>query len=281
MADNYARNKTIFDARYAEANIDQMVERVENAETFIAAEMQVAVQWAGVYFDQFHRQIEGATVLELGAGRGLDTLLLAKLGAAHVTAVDITDTTTMILDEATRRLDLQDKVSTRIGDFVTMDFEPQSFDFILGRAFLHHLTHDIEDQYLKKIAALLKADGQARFFEPAVNSKFLDSLRWMVPVRGRPSALNRRAFAEWKQRDPHPPRDDSTGHYRDVCGHYFDQVEIRPIGGIQRLHRFLKYGEPIEQTFSRTAFQIERTIPANLHLSFARSQTIIARQPKR
>ena len=50
----------------------------------------------------------------------------------------------------------------------------------MGKAFLHHLTHEDEALYLSKVAALLREGGEARFVEPAVNSRILDSVRTLT-----------------------------------------------------------------------------------------------------
>src|SRR5690606_22241227 len=102
------------------------------------------------------------------------------------------------------------------GDFLE-NFLPSSyFDFIVGKAFLHHLSLPIEKKFIKETARLLKCDGEARFFEPAVNSKLLDEIRWHIPVNNRPSKFRKNSFKKWREEDPHPERTFSSGHWKKV-----------------------------------------------------------------
>lgn len=160
-----------------------------------------------------------------------------------------------------------------------MKFQPMSFDFIIGKAFLHHLTPPLEKKYLHKVAALLRKEGEARFFEPAMNNKILDNIRWAVPVPNRPSILNKRAFQEWKDNDPHPDRDNSSRHFQQVGKLYFDEVKIVMIGSIERLCRIIPKGSFVRK-FRRWAHRIELTLPNWFRYTAARSQLIVFRNPR-
>jgi SAM-dependent methyltransferase len=164
------------------------------------------------------------------------------------------------------------------GDFATIRMPLQSFDFVVGKAFLHHLTHEVEEVYLEKVSRVLRPEGEARFSEPAVNSRLLDELRWMIPVPGRPSSLNAGAFARYKQTDPHPERDNSSYHYQAVASKFFSSVRIVPLGSVQRLERLLPKGT-VNDSFSRFAFKLERGLPSWMRLKLARAQLLVFREP--
>jgi len=124
----------------------------------------------------FRDHLSSARILELGAGDGLNSLCMAALGA-EVVAVDISTVTPTIVDSIARELGLQSRIKALAGDFQEMSFELASFDFVVGKAFLHHLEHDMEERYVKKAAKLLRNNGECRFAEPATNSQALDKLR--------------------------------------------------------------------------------------------------------
>lgn len=166
-----------------------------------------------------------------------------------------------------------------VGDFSRLSLEPGSFDFVLGKAFLHHLTHDLEDSCLAKVVHLLKPQGEARFVEPATNSTVLDTLRWAIPIGERPSILNRERFLKWKETDPHPDRDNSSAHFRDAGGKFFAEVDIVPFGSLERMCRLLPRGK-FNRQFRRGAHKAETYLPRWLRFKAARSQLIVLRKPR-
>jgi len=276
--DNLLKNQSHYDQKYRDEDVAQIVRDVKNASKYIDNAMLIHPSWAGLYLRGFRDELQGANVLELGAGNGMNSLMMLALGAAHVVAVELSEVTTFIINEAAAQLNMLDQVEVRIGDFVTMDFVPDTFDMVVGKNFLHHLTHHEESIYITKMVTLLRPTGSARFFEPATNSRLLDNIRWMMPVPGRPSRLQKQTFAAYKEADPHPERDNSSAHYYAVFQPHFKQIEIIPTGGLQRFHRLLPDGE-LNRTFRRFTSRLEKHLPHGLHMPIARSQTIILKQP--
>jgi SAM-dependent methyltransferase len=275
---NLDANKRHYDSSYGGVDVEAMVAKVRHVERFLDDATVTDASWVLLYHGDFRTRLRGARVLELGAGTGLNALVMAALGA-HVVAPDISEETPRLVRAAAARLGLEGNVEALSGDFPRMALPARSFDFVVGKAFLHHLTHEVEDAYLRETARVLRADGEARFMEPAVNSRLLDTLRWMVPVPGRPSRLDARAWAAYKAADPHPERDDSSRHYREAGLRYFDHVETVTRGGIDRLHRFLPKGS-FDRAFRRFAYRTERVLPRAVRHVIARGQVVILRQPR-
>lgn len=274
---NLLMNKQHFDKFYEQVQVQDIIACAHRFQAFLHSAIQTDTSWHGMYHGQLQARLAGKRVLELGAGDGLNATMMALLGA-QVTATDISDATEMIINEVNRQLGLQ--IQSITGDFSEMDFQPKSFDFVIGKAFLHHLTHEIEEEYLGKVAVLLKPDGEARFFEPAVNSQILDQLRWIVPLPDRPSILSKKAFQVWKENDPHPERDNSSEHFQQVGSLYFDETTIVLIGSIERLCRFLP-GSRFNNRFRRWAHRAEVKLPGWFRHAAARSQLIVFRKPRR
>jgi len=276
----FDQNREHYNSVYEKANIPWIIETAQDYSNYLDGVTKYRTSWACLYTGNFRNRLAGKKVLELGAGNGLNALIMACLGA-QVIALDISDESAKIINQAAQEMGLSQQVKASSGDFRDLPFDSSSFDFVVGKAFLHHLPHEVELEYVHKIADLLHSSGEARFGEPAINSNFLDTIRWMVPIPGgRPSILNRRAFAAWKESDPHPTRDHSSRHYIELGKRCFEEVEIIPIGGIQRFHRLLPKGK-IDRQFRTTAFLLEKLLPGKIRWVIARAQTIIYRRPLR
>lgn len=221
---NIAKNTEHYAHRYARVNAETLVSKVRRLKAFFDDATRTDTSWHGFYHGGFADRLAGRRVLELGCGDGLNALVMASFGA-EVVANDLTHETERILKEAASKLQI-DSLQVSIGDFAAIPFEACSFDFVVGKDFLHHLTHELEHHYLSKAARLLKPTGECRFFEPAINSPFLDKLRWMIPVPGRPSILSKRQFRKWKEHDPHPERDNCSDHFAHVGREFFCDVDI-------------------------------------------------------
>lgn len=275
-AANATKNREFYEHAYSQVDVDRLVAKLRDSRAFLSRARETGSFW-GFYADGFEHLLAGKRIVELGSGNGLNALLMASFGA-EVLAIDISEHCEHSTLQAADKLGLKN-VTARTGDFVAMELEPASFDFVVGKHILHHLTHDIEAAFLEKTRAILKPAGIARFVEPAVNNHALDNLRWLVPVPGRPSILARRAFAAWKARDPHPVRDNSSAHYTEAGRRYFHEVKIRPFGSIDRLHRFLPRGG-LNNSYRRWAHRIEPGLPDWFRSFAARAQIIDFARPR-
>lgn len=271
-----AANLAYYDKEYGQLRLDRLLDKLQRWQEVFRELTTTHVTWHSMYRGAFAERIAGRRVLELGSGDGLNALMMARLGA-HVTAIDISPHSERIIREVEARLGVQEVVAVT-GDFAQLEFPATSFDFVVGKDFLHHITHEQENAYLEKVVRVLKPSGEARFCEPAVNSAVLDAIRWIVPVPGRPSVLARRAFRKWKADDPHPDRAQSSRHYRENGARFFEEVEIVPFGSFERFHRVLPPG--INRPFRRRAHVLEEGLPHWFRSWAARSQLIIYRRPR-
>jgi ubiquinone/menaquinone biosynthesis C-methylase UbiE len=270
------KNLEHYEKVYERTKVEELIARFHDLNNFFADALVTDTGWHGMYLYGFANQIKGKKVLELGCGDGLNALIMAALGA-YVVALDISPRSAWLIEEASKKLGLT-TIEALAGEFLQIPFDADSFDFIIGRYFLHHLTHELETDYLRKAASLLKADGQARFFEPATNSKILEIIKYMVPVRGRPSILSRQAYAAWRKNVPHPIRDNSSFHYVMSGKRFFKAVEVIYLGSLERLH-VLMGNWSFKHPYRRWAIGIEPSIPSWFRRWAARLQTIIYRQP--
>jgi 2-polyprenyl-3-methyl-5-hydroxy-6-metoxy-1,4-benzoquinol methylase len=195
------KNEDHYNEIYSQVSLEKVVNKVRDLKTFFADIILTDTSWHGLYQGDFVEAIRGKRVFEIGCGDGINALIMGALGA-DVIANDISQESERLVREASIQLRLSN-VRAISGDFTKLDLPLRSFDFVVGKALLHHLTHECENEYLARIAQLLKYEGEARFFEPAINSTLLDKIRWLIPVPGRPSVLQKKAYARWKADDPH------------------------------------------------------------------------------
>jgi SAM-dependent methyltransferase len=271
-------NKAYYNDEYSRVNIGGTIEIVKEAESFLDAATTMHTSWVGLYAGNLKGELKGKRVLELGCGDCLNVAVMSALGA-EVYGNDIADICGNIIDKLNAGHAFEKPIKFIEGDFLKADFPDNFFDIVIGKAFVHHLTPEQEIQFTEKIARILTNDGMVRYFEPAVNSKFIDTIRWMIPMNDRPSILQKEKFSKWKALDPHPLRDNSSRHYRKIGKKYFQNAEVIPFGSIERFHRFLPKGK-FNRKFRQFGFRLEKIIPLFITSPFARCQVITYRNPK-
>ena len=272
---NQAKNKTHYERIYTAYDISNILRWINNLDSFLDGTTKTEISWYGLYQNNFREKIKGKKVLEMGCGDCVNAAVMAALGA-KVYANDIASASGEIVRKLNDNYSFEHPIIFVEGDFLENNLQSNTFDFIVGKAFLHHLTIPIERLFIKETARLLKPNGEARFFEPAVNSKILDEIRWHIPVGNRPSKFSKNAFREWKDNDPHPDRSFSSRHWEKLGATFFRNVEIYPVGTLERFSRLFGRGEKRNQ-FKRMALKNECLLPNFLNKSFARSQLILYR----
>lgn len=270
---NIEKNKKHYDKLYANYPVGNILYWINNLDNFLETAITTETSWFALYQGNFRNRLRGSKVVEMGCGDCVNVGIMAALGA-QVFANDISSESGKIVAKLNQACDFDYPITFIEGDFLKNELPENTFDFVIGKAFLHHLSLSLENEFLEETHRLLKKGGEARFFEPAVNSKFLDAMRWMIPIGERPSSLKRRAFKEWKRNDPHPDRTFSSRHFKITGEKYFKSVEIIPVGTLERFSRLFKWGEQ-KNRFRRWALENEKRLPLWLNKTFTRSQLII------
>ena len=99
------------------------------------------------------------TVLDLGCGKGRHSLFLAELGF-HVTAVDLSPEGIEQLLAAAKQKNLDTSIITLVCDMLSLPFENESFDCVLGFHSLYHTDYAGLKAVIAKITGILKESGQ-------------------------------------------------------------------------------------------------------------------------
>jgi ubiquinone/menaquinone biosynthesis C-methylase UbiE len=270
---NQQKNQEHYNRKYANFSVNSILWKLDHLDEYLKDAIATDTSWHALYQNDFKSKIKGKKILEMGCGDCTNAAIMSALGA-EVYANDIADSSGDIINKINSAYKFNFPIKFIKGDFLKNNLEANQFDYVIGKAFLHHLTIPVEKRFLEETARLLKPKGEARFFEPAVNNKFLDFLRWYVPVPGRPSKFQKKAFEQWKFNDPHPDRSFSSKHWEKVGKEYFHSVVIIPLGSIERWSRLLRQKE-IKWKFRKWAFKYEKTLPRKLNRSLSRSQLII------
>lgn len=276
--ENQKKNREHYENLYANYNIQNILSWINNLDAFLASATTTDTSWFAMYQRDFQNRIKGKRVLEMGCGDCVNAAVMAALGA-EVYANDIAAASGEIVNKLNENYDFKYPIVFVEGDFLKNNLASASFDFVIGKAFLHHLTLPVEKLFLKETARLLKPGGEARFFEPAVNSPLLDELRWHIPVKGRPSKFERAAFKEWKENDPHPERSFSSKHFEKAGKDFFKEVETVPVGTLERFSRLMPISEK-RNRYRRWALKAEFKLPLFLNRKLTRSQLIIYCNPR-
>lgn len=275
---NQEKNKSHYESLYGNYPISNILYWINNLDAFLDTATTTETSWYGMYQNNFRERIKGKKVLEMGCGDCTNAAIMAALGA-EVYANDIASSSGVIVRKLNENYNFKRPIIFVEGDFLENNLPSKSFDFVVGKAFLHHLTIPIEKLFLKETARLLKPDGEARFFEPAVNSRILDEIRWHIPIGDRPSKFDKAAFRAWKEDDPHPDRSFSSKHWEKAGTEFFKEVEIIPVGTLERFSRLIGWGER-RNKFKRWALKNENFLPIFLNKPLTRSQVIIWKTPK-
>lgn len=274
---NQKKNIEHYDRLYRNYSLKNIIYWINNLEGYLQFVTSHETSWHAIYKDDFRNRIKGKKVLEMGCGDCNNAAVMAALGA-EVYANDIAPSSGEIVNKLNETFQFDYPIQFIEGDFLNNKEASESFDFVVGKAFLHHLSLPVEKKFLKETARLLKKNGEARFFEPAINSGALDELRWMIPVKDRPSKLNRKKFRAWKEADPHPDRPFTSKHFRDAGQEFFKECEITPIGSLDRFRRVIS-NRKWNAAYSKWALNNEHKLPGYLSYTFARSQLLVYRLP--
>jgi 2-polyprenyl-3-methyl-5-hydroxy-6-metoxy-1,4-benzoquinol methylase len=122
--------------------------------------------------------LTGKTLLEYGCGDGLNTVALAKRGAAKIIALDISPD---LIKVAQRRLEVNgvtSRVDFVVGSAHDMQIPNETVDIVFGIAILHHLDLSLA---AREVWRVLRPRGRAIFEEPVRTSETLKALRKLIP----------------------------------------------------------------------------------------------------
>ena len=159
---NQHKNKQHYEELYANYPVKNILYWINHLDAFLSAAITTETSWNALYKGDFKDRLKGKKVLEMGCGDCTNAAVMAALGA-EVYANDIASASGRIIQELNSKFAFKYPIKFIEGDFLENELAAAQFDFVIGKAFLHHLTVPIEQQFLKETARLLKSEGEARF----------------------------------------------------------------------------------------------------------------------
>jgi 2-polyprenyl-3-methyl-5-hydroxy-6-metoxy-1,4-benzoquinol methylase len=103
-----------------------------------------------------NKRINPNSVLDIGCGAGTDSIYLASKGC-KVTAIDVSHEAIKIARERAEKVGVE--INFIAGNFLDIEFDNGSFDFINDRGFFHHINPSYREKVAIKINNLLKSNG--------------------------------------------------------------------------------------------------------------------------
>lgn len=143
------KNQDHYNKRYAGVSIDGIARKLNNLETFLKDATTIDTSWVAMFRGDFKNQLAGKKVLDLCCGDCTLSAVMAGLGAT-VTANDIAEKSGEIIEKINTAQLTPTPIAFIHGDFLKQDFPANSFDMVVGKAFVHHLTHEQEAAFIKK-----------------------------------------------------------------------------------------------------------------------------------
>ena len=101
-------------------------------------------------------QVLPHSVLDVGCGTGTDAIYFASKGA-NVTAIDISREAIRIAGGKAEKAGV--KVNFMSGDFLKIEFDNESFDFVNDRGCFHVMNPLLRDDFAAKVSRVLKGHG--------------------------------------------------------------------------------------------------------------------------
>lgn len=129
------------------------------------------------YFYSHLTDVDGKSILDIGCGYGFTAVNLAKRGG-KVTSIDISPKMVELARTNAQFNTVEDSVTVRRMSAQNMQFEADTFDYVVGIGILHHLNMHLAG---KEIFRVLKPGGAACFLEPRIPFKWLIFIRSLFP----------------------------------------------------------------------------------------------------
>ncbi len=177
MSEQSEKLKT--ESEFWDKNISEMLSDAERADLFVADNSyddKLKPQLPFYGLDKAVKMcldllgdLNGKKVLDCGCGNGFMSTLLAKKGA-QVTAIDISEKSIELTRNRALVNNVSDQVITVVMDFEELEFEDESFDFVVGNFVLHHIELDKTGPAIKQV---LKPGGKAVFIETSAQNRLL------------------------------------------------------------------------------------------------------------
>ncbi|WNC14460.1 class I SAM-dependent methyltransferase [Brevibacillus brevis] len=126
--------------------------------------------------------IQGAKILEAGAGTGTSSFQLAKLGAT-VTLVDYSENSIQKMKRMFDRHDIPAKFYCN--DIRSMDIENDTYDVVFNSGVLEHFSFEDQVLILRELKRICKPGGRVITLNPNAKSLLYRCWKWILESSNR------------------------------------------------------------------------------------------------
>lgn len=210
------------------------------------------------------------SILDIGSGAGNSIMPLLELfPGSLIIASDLSVELLSSLKQTLKHGQQEHACALLQLNAEELDFQPESFDIVLGAAILHHLF--APERAIEGCARILKKGGYAIFFEPFESGNMILRMAYDDILRDPRSAkltpqISRSLDAMIRGFDKRKGRDKSAPFYRDQDDKWlFTRSYFRDVGT-----RF-DFAQCIIYPLHGTLHQFEKQTKVNLRLMLGRS----------
>ena len=218
---------------------EEFFDRAAEMETVIGPMDPLAVERYGAarLRDRYQKEyrirllgdLRGKRVLDVGCGTGVNTVLLAILGA-QVTGVDVSGKALEVARLRARASGVDDRVRFECRPLEELDPKSGPFDAVWCDSVLHHLL-PVLDTSMEQLRVVGGRGAVFCAYEPVSRSRLLRRIRGAIPVR---------TDATPDERPLEPPE-------IELISSYLSDARLRYFGVLGRLDRFVLGGRILER----------------------------------
>jgi len=118
--------------------------------------------------------IDGKRILDVGCGRGVESVVCAKYGA-NVTGVDISEGAIRIARKVSEVNGVYDRCEFSVQNVQNMEFNDEELDITFCKAVLHHILK--YEGVIEEMVRIIKKDGKMVFGDSLRRNPVYNSLR--------------------------------------------------------------------------------------------------------
>jgi 2-polyprenyl-3-methyl-5-hydroxy-6-metoxy-1,4-benzoquinol methylase len=222
----------------------------------------------------YESRAEHRLILDIGSGAGNSVVPLLKLCPdAQVVASDLSVELLVLLKQIVDRQGFGHRCGLLQLNAEELNFQPESFDLVVGAAILHHLI--APDSTVRGCATILRPGGHAMFFEPFENGNAILNL------------IYRDILQESEQRELAPEvssflrllaNDNAIRRGRDKSAPIFSQIDDKWLftrSYFEELAEKASFSDCDIYTLNPPEQQFERQIAVNLRLGLGKDRSVL------
>jgi len=177
--------------------------------------------------------LEGKTVVDLGCGDGLNTVVLAALGA-KVFSVDISDKSLEVTHQRTIANGVAHNVRLIHSDAARIPIDDALADRVLCAAILHHVDALAAANQIRRV---LKSGGIAVFEEPMAGPDWLGPIKHWLPKNPEATEDEQPLTLDQVQAVSRQVGRHGRSRYFGLLSRITDRFHVRSIHNLRRIHR--------------------------------------------